>query len=266
MNSFIDIYIYILLFIFGASIGSFLNVVIYRVPNNMNIISPGSHCFSCKNPVKFYDNIPIISYLVTKGSCRTCNEPFSVRYLIVEILTAVLTVTLFSIYGINTNLISYLFLTYMLIAITFIDIDHFIIPNGFIILGVIILPILLFLEWLPFEAQQSIKGALFFSAFLFTLGFVGKVFFKKEAMGLGDVKLGIILGGFLGLKTTILTLYLSFLTAGLVSLIGLIGKWIDRNSRIPFGPYLACGTIISILTGAASNENLIINWYISLMG
>jgi prepilin signal peptidase PulO-like enzyme (type II secretory pathway) len=95
---------------------------------------------------------------------------------------------------------------------------------------------------------------------------MGKFIFKKEAMGFGDVKLGLILGGFLGLKTTILTLYLSFLIAGAVSLIGLLGKWINRKSRIPFGPYLACGTIISILTRAPSNENLIINWYISLIG
>ncbi len=266
MNSFIDYYMLTLLFIFGASIGSFLNVVIYRVPAKMNIVFPGSHCLACKSPVHFYDNIPILSYFITKGACRACGTPFSVRYVIVELMTAVLTVALFLVYGLNTDFFSYLILTYMLIAITFIDIDHLIIPNGFIILGLIILPVLLMLEWLPIDASQSVKGALLFSVFLFALGFMGKFIFKKEAMGFGDVKLGLILGGFLGLKTTILTLYLSFLIAGAVSLIGLLGKWINRKSRIPFGPYLACGTIISILTRAPSNENLIINWYISLIG
>lgn len=266
MNSFIDYYMLTLLFIFGASVGSFLNVVIYRVPEKMNIVFPGSHCFSCKNPVRYYDNIPILSYFITKGTCRSCNTPFSVRYVIVELLTAVLTIALFLVYGFNTDFCSYLILIYMLIAITFIDIDHFIIPNGFIILGMVILPALLMLKWLPIDISQSVKGASVFSVFLFILGLLGKFIFKKEAMGFGDVKLGIILGGFLGLKTTILTLYLSFLIAGAVSLIGLIGKWIDRKSRIPFGPYLACGTVIAILTRASANENLIIKWYISLMG
>jgi leader peptidase (prepilin peptidase)/N-methyltransferase len=266
MNSLIEFYMLTLLFIFGASIGSFLNVVIYRVPEKMNIVFPGSHCFSCKNPVRFFDNIPIISYFITKGSCRNCSTPFSIRYVIVEFLTAVLTVILFLIYGFNTEFYSYLFLTYMLIAITFIDIDHFIIPNGFIILGLVVVPALLMLGWLPIEAVQSAMGALFFSAFLFALGILGRFIFKKEAMGLGDVKLGIILGGFLGVKTTILTLYLSFIIAGAVTVVGLLGKWIDRKTKIPFGPYLACGTIISILTRASSNENLIINWYISLIG
>ena len=146
MISTIELYILTLLFIFGASVGSFLNVVIYRVPAKMNIVFPGSHCLACKSPVHFYDNIPILSYFITKGACRACGTSFSVRYVIVELMTAVLTVALFLVYGLNTDFFSYLILTYMLIAITFIDIDHLIIPNGFIILGLIILPVLLMLE------------------------------------------------------------------------------------------------------------------------
>jgi leader peptidase (prepilin peptidase)/N-methyltransferase len=266
MISTIELYILTLLFIFGASVGSFLNVVIYRVPAKMNIVFPGSHCFSCKNLIRFYDNIPILSYFITGGACRDCGTAFSARYVIIELITAFLTVALFMVYGLNTEFFCYGILTYILVAITFIDIDHLIIPNGFIIIGFVILAVFLMLEWLTIGIIDSIYGAILFSVFLFVLGVVGKLILKKEAMGFGDVKLGFVLGAFLGVKTTILTLYISFLIAGAVSLIGLLGKWIDRRSQIPFGPYLACGTIISILTRAPANENLIINWYLSLMG
>jgi len=266
MISTIELYIFTLLFIYGASIGSFLNVIIYRVPAKMNIVFPGSHCLSCKNPIRFYDNIPILSYFITGGACRECGSPFSVRYAIIELITALLTVALFMVYGLNTEFFCYGILTYILIAITFIDIDHLIIPNSFIIIGFFVLAVFLLLEWLTIGIMDSFYGAILFSAFLFVLGAIGKLILKKEAMGFGDVKLGIVLGGFLGVKTTILTLYISFLIAGAVSLIGLLGKWIDRKNQIPFGPYLACGTIISILTRASANENLIINWYLSLLG
>ena len=266
MTTTIELYIISLLFIYGASVGSFLNVVNYRVPAKMNIVFPGSHCFSCKNSIRFYDNIPILSYFITRGSCRSCGSSFSARYVIIELITAFLTVALFMVYGLNTEFFCYGILTYILIAITFIDIDHLIIPNGFIIIGSLILAVFLMLGWLTIGIMDSIYGAILFSTFLFFLGALGKLILKKEAMGLGDVKLGIVLGGFVGVKITILTLYISFLIAGAVSLIGLLGKWIDRKNQIPFGPYLACGTIISILTRASANENLIINWYLSLMG
>ena len=259
-----EIPILVLLFLFGASIGSFLNVVIYRVPRGINIISPSSHCFSCKEPIKFYHNIPLISYLISYGSCKYCGESFSVRYLLVELLTAILTVLIYLIYGFNVDFFPYLILIFLLIPVTFIDIDHLIIPNGFIILGLTLIPVFLFLGWLKLDIADSVYGALTFSIFLFTLGIIGKFILKKEAMGFGDVKLGLVLGGFLGLKTTILALYISFIVAGVVSSIGLITKWVDRKNPIPFGPYLAFGTLISILTHASPDKNLIMNWYFSL--
>ena len=141
--------IIMVLFIFGSIFGSFFNVVIYRLPKDKSIVYPSSHCYKCKKPIKYLDNIPIFSFVNLGGKCRNCKFPYSIRYLFVEILTAVMTVSLYLIYGLNANFFMYLLLVYLLIPITFIDIDHFIIPNEFILIGLLILSIGLPLNLLP---------------------------------------------------------------------------------------------------------------------
>ena len=126
--------ILVLLFVLGAAIGSFLNVVIYRVPRRMSIIAPRSHCFSCKTPIRSRDNIPILGYFILGGKCRECNEPFSMRYALVELLTAMSTCLLFLIYDLSNEFVIYSILSYCLISISFIDLDYYIIPNGSCIL------------------------------------------------------------------------------------------------------------------------------------
>ena len=126
--------IYLIMFVFGATFGSFLNVVIYRVPLRMSIIAPRSHCFSCKTPIRLKDNIPIIGYLLLGGKCRDCGVPYSRRYPLVEFLTGLITLALGMRYGLSNYFIIFTLLSYCLIAIAFIDLDHMIIPNGFILL------------------------------------------------------------------------------------------------------------------------------------
>jgi len=254
-----------LLFIVGASFGSFLNVVIYRVPEKISLIKPGSHCTSCKQDIKPYDNIPILSYFILGGKCRACGDSFSPRYAFIELLTALVTVWLFSIYGLNGNYAIYLTLTYLLIAITFVDIDYLIIPNGFVIFGLGALAVGLYTNWIPLEWEEGVSGAFVFAGFLFAIGLIGQFILKKESIGFGDVKLGLVLGGFLGVEYSVLALYLSFALAALMVFIMLGGKFISRNAKIPFGPYLAGGSLIAILTTTPQGDNLILDWYYTTM-
>jgi len=253
------------LFMIGASFGSFFNVVIYRMPLKQSIILPASHCTSCKTPIKIIDNIPILSYFLLKGKCRSCGASFSIRYTLVEFLTAIMTIWFYLIYGLNANFVMYLVLIYLLIPITFIDIDHLIIPNQFILMGLLVLGIGLPFNFLPITWIEGVYGSLVFAGFLFTIGLIGQFILKKESIGFGDVKLGLILGGYLGVEYSILALYMSFAIAAIMVFILLGGKFINRKAKIPFGPYLGGGTLISILSTNPIGGNYILDWYYSTM-
>ncbi len=253
------------LIILGAAFGSFLNVVIYRVPAKMSLVKPASHCNSCKTPIKPFDNIPILSYFILGGKCRQCGGAFSSRYPLVEGLTAGLTVWLFIIFGINEKFFMYLILTYLLIAITFVDIDHFIIPNGFVIFGLAVLIVGLPMGWLPIDWEEGVSGAFVFAGFLFAIGLIGQFILKKESIGFGDIKLGLVLGGYLGVEYSVLALYLSFAISAIFVFMMLGSKMISKSQKIPFGPYLAGGTLLSIFTTTPTGGNYILDWYISTM-
>jgi leader peptidase (prepilin peptidase)/N-methyltransferase len=253
------------LFLMGAAFGSFLNVVIYRVPKKMSIISPSSHCFSCKQPISLKDNIPILGYFLLKGRCRSCEEPFPSRYAFVELITAMLTICVYLIYGMSQSFVIYLALTYLLIAITFVDIDHFIIPNGFVMFGLALLTVSLYLGLIDIEWGDAVTGSFVFAGFLFGIGVIGQFILKKESIGFGDVKLGLVLGGFLGTEYSILALYLSFALSAILVFVMMGGKLIKRDSKIPFGPYLAAGTLIALFTTTPYGGNYILNWYYTTM-
>ena len=261
----VDPLILMILFLFGSSIGSFLNVVIFRLPKNMSLFFPGSHCFSCKKPVRFFDNIPIFGYFILRGKCRNCKEGFSSRYALVELFTGLITCVLFYLYGFSQYFFIYTFLTYALIAITFIDLDHLIIPNGFIILGLISLVIVYYFDLSPLPWEDGVTGAFIFGGFLFFLGVLGEFFLKKESIGFGDVKLGLVIGGLIGVGSSILALYLSFFTAGVAIIILMVSKKLDTSNPIPFGPYISAGTLLTILTSTQNGNNMIINWYVRTM-
>ena len=260
-----DPVIYAFIFILGACFGSFLNVVIYRVPKKMSVIRPASHCFSCKKRIPLRDNVPILGYFLLGGKCRNCNAEFPSRYAFVELITAILSVTLYVIYGLKAEFFIHLVLTYLLVAITFVDIDHLIIPNGFVLFGLLLLFMGLALHWISIDWQEAASGAFIFAGFLFGIGLLGQFILKKESIGFGDVKLGLVLGGFLGVEYSILALYLSFAISAIFIFIMVGGKWIEKNAKIPFGPYLAAGTLIALFTKNPYGGNYILNWYYTTM-
>ncbi len=240
----------------GLILGSFLNVCIYRIPLGKSIVSPRSSCTTCGHMIMWYENIPVLSYLFLWGKCSKCSEKISLRYPLVELLTALI----FYITFINTpELPDYLFYVIflcILIAITFIDFDHQIIPDSFLVAALV--PAVYFV----FKGGYS-QIPLHFWGFLgLGLGFLlirilGKLILKQDAMGLGDVKFAFLLGLLFGWKEGLLVVGLAFFSSAIVIIILMISGKSAIGRRLPFGPYLSLGALISILYGPE-----IINWYV----
>ncbi len=253
-------------FIIGAVIGSFLNVCIYRIPRKESIVRPASRCTSCGNPIRFYDNIPILSYIFLWGKCRYCKAKLSFKYPLVEFLSAVLFVVVLNRFGFNSPwiLLAYCIFVSSLLVIFFIDLEHQIIPHGItlpgiplaVILGSTILPDpFLRNESLGFIA--SIEGCLIGAGSFYLIALYGSVIFKKEAMGGGDLNMMAMVGGFLGWKGIILTAFIGSLTGSIVGVSLIVLRKREWASKIPFGPYLAVGALVSLFWGQD-----ILRWYL----
>jgi leader peptidase (prepilin peptidase)/N-methyltransferase len=252
----------IFVFIFGSSIGSFLNVCIHRMPQKESIVWPSSHCPKCKARIPAYDNIPFISYILLGGKCRFCKKAISLRYPIVELLTASLFVALFSRFGLTYDFFIYIFFVSALIAASFIDIDHRLIPDelsvggmilGFILVavkGVSLKPLVFSFRpmFLSFLGIIVGGGIIYLTGFLFDL-----VYFKllkrppiegeTESMGGGDVKLLAMIGAFLGWKQAILTFFIAPFVALVFGLVNLVKK---KQHTLPYGPFLSMAAIVSL--------------------
>ena len=178
---------------------------------------------------------------------------------------SVFSIIIYLIYGLTGEFFIHLALAYLLVAITFVDIDHFIIPNGFILFGLLVLIISLILNVLSIGWEYSVSGSFVFAGFLFFIGLIGQFILKKESIGFGDVKLGLILGGFLGVEYSILALYLSFALSAILIIAFYRTKINSGDTKIPFGPYLAAGTLISLFTIEPNGSNYILNLYYRTM-
>ncbi len=234
---------YILMFILGAVIGSFLNVCIYRIPRNETVVYNSSHCIKCIHKLKAVDLIPIFSYIFLKGRCRYCNEKITPRYFFVEIITAFTLLLFFYKYNFTLELLKYASAAFILIVISFIDLEHQIIPNRLVaaifIWAVIWQIITPQISWL-----NAAGGALLGGCLLLFLAVV-----SRGGMGGGDIKLMFAAGFLLGLKYTVLALFIGFLFGAIVS-IGLIVAGIKkRKDLIPFGPFLSLGIYFVLLWG-----------------
>jgi leader peptidase (prepilin peptidase) / N-methyltransferase len=245
----------IVIFLIGLVIGSFSNVCIYRIPRNESIIRPGSHCPKCSKPIPFYDNIPIISYLILKGKCRYCGQPIPLQYPIVELATGLFYLALYLFYGLQLIAIVYMLLCTLLIIISFIDLKERIIPDvlslPFIAIGFILS---FFLKSL--SPVDSLLGILVGGGSLLIIAIAGTYLFKKEAMGGGDIKLAAMIGAFLGWQLTLLSLFLGFFLGSIIGVIVLIINK-GKTDIVPFGPFIALGAMLSIFWGQA-----IIHWYL----
>ncbi len=278
-----EIFGYIFIFLFGAAVGSFLNVVIHRVPLEESIVFPNSACPNCKNSIKPYDNIPILSWLILKGKCRNCKNAISPRYVAVELLTALLFVLVFWQIGFNAFLPVSLIFVASIVALIFIDAENMILPN------VITYPLLLFallvrLIFPPFldaayfsdltvfplnemtsypmwlvSVAGAILGATVGGGSLWLVGEIWKCLRGVDAMGLGDVKMMFAVGALLGWRLTILTIFLGALTGAIVGIFMISRqKEKDFQAQIPFGIFLGTGAIISLLFGEQ-----MIKWYLA---
>ncbi len=242
--------------IFGAIIGSFLNVCILRLPKEESIITPGSHCPHCQSPIKFYDNIPLVSYLLLNGRCRHCKKSISVQYPLVEGITALSSLILFVKFGPTLSYLFYFSFVSALIVITLIDLYHQIIPDiislpgiGVGILASLVIPQVTLLN--------SLIGVLLGGGSLFLIATLYQRLFKREGMGGGDVKLLAMIGAFLGWKAVMLTILLGSLIGSIAGMTIMISKGKNFKYAIPFGPFLSLGAVISLFY-----QNEIIFWYL----
>ena len=234
-------------FIIGLIIGSFLNVCIYRIPRGKSIVYPPSSCPLCGARLKWYDNIPVISYIVLKGRCRYCKGKISPIYPVVELLTAIYSVLVYLKFGITLNTVFYLIFGYILIAASFIDFFHYIIPDS---LTLSLAFVGLAYGIVNHELVHSIVGLIFGFVLLYVVAVLGKVIFKKEAMGGGDIKLLAALGTFVGVRGVLFTLFVASFLGSLVGVVLIASGNAKMSQRLPFGPYLSLSAIIYLFVGA----------------
>lgn len=245
--------VFVLIFIFGLIIGSFLNVCIYRMPKNESMVSPGSRCVSCKKPIPWYDNIPLLSYVLLRGRCRSCRAKISPRYFFVELISALCFLILFMHFRFDYIFWIYSLLASGLIVITFIDLEFQIIPDSISIAGIfagLILSIIFPGAQGAFTWERaflnSISGALIGGGLIYLTGVLGQFAFKKESMGGGDVKLMAMLGAFLGWKMAVLIFFLApFFGAPA----GIYVKFIKKEDIIPYGPYISLAGFVAMVWG-----------------
>lgn len=248
-----DMPIKVILFCLGATIGSFLNVCIYRIPRKESIVRPASHCPHCMGKLAWYDNIPFLSYIFLRGRCRKCAARISFRYFVVELISAGFTLFLYSYFGLSLFFWIYAALGFSLILASFIDIAIQEIPDE-ISLGGVVVGLILSLIFPALHATalpklgifRSFLGLLAGGGSIYITGIIGNAIFKKESMGGGDVKLMAMIGAFIGWKLVLLTFFLApFFGAG----VGIFLKIRKGTSLIPYGPFLSLAALISIVWG-----------------
>lgn len=245
-----------LIIVIGLVIGSFLNVCIYRIQKHVSILKPRSHCPNCKHQLKIWENIPVLSYLLLRGKCSNCNIKISSRYPLVEILTSLVFVVIYYNFDISVETFSLIVFFSIVIIITFIDIDVQLIPNNLLIIS--ILPIIAFMLFSPSNSYLShINGAILLALLFLIIGYFGKLIYKVDSMGMGDVKYAAVIGLLLGWQKGILAFIIAFFSAAVIIVIVSMYKKLSRKQRIPFGPFLSIGCFVAFFWGTN-----ILNWYL----
>ncbi|MDR1145732.1 MAG: prepilin peptidase [Verrucomicrobiales bacterium] len=242
----------------GACVGSFLNVCIYRIPLGKSVVAPGSHCAACGAAIPWWRNLPVLSWFVLRGRAACCGTRIDFRYALVEALTAALTVTLWRYYAATPVLaVIYLTFTAALIVATFIDLDYFIIPDR-ITLGACVAGLALSVAVPELHGAASwsaglLRGALGLvcgGGLLLAVALLGRLIFRREAMGLGDVKLLAGMGALLGWQSVLFIIAVSSLIGSVFGLGWMLVNGFRRGLKIPFGPYLALAALLWLLGGS----------------
>ncbi len=245
-------------FIFGAVIGSFLNVCICRMPEDKSVVSPPSHCPRCAYQIRWYDNIPLLSYLLLGGRCRGCGSRISPQYPLVELLNALLSLALFYRFGPSLTFLALLVFCSALVVVTFIDIEHQIIPDEISLSGIPIGFLCSF--FLPWHSWwSSLLGILLGGGSLLLVAYGYQRLTGKDGMGGGDIKLLAMIGAFLGWKSIPFVIFASSLVGSVIGVAMMALQKKDSKLAIPFGPYLAFGAVLYIFYGRQ-----LIQWYLHL--
>lgn len=262
---------WILVLYLGACVGSFLNVVVYRVPHQLSLLQPGSHCPKCKAPLGPTENVPILGWLWLRGRCRHCGQPISWRYPAVEAFTMATYGLTVGVLGLTPHALGMCLLMSWLIALALIDLDTLLLPESLTQSGVVVgAAIRVLLPWLMGDGSaqasaaslmEGISGAVLGILLLESIGLLGQILLRKEALGLGDGKLMALIGMWLGWPNVLLTLFLASIIGVIGSGIGLLMKRVRLGRPIPFGPYLAAAGGLAALIGPQ-----IISSYLDLIG
>ena len=247
-----------IIFIFGMCIGSFLNVCIYRLPTSKSIADPPrSICPSCNSPIRFYDNIPVLSYIWLKGRCRNCDAPISFRYPMVELMNGIVAMGLLFKFGLSLESLVYFVFISSLLVITFIDLDHQIIPDIITLPGIPMGLVASFaLPTISFKA--SALGLLIGGGSLWFVAWLYNLIARRDGMGGGDIKLLAMIGTIIGWQGVIFTIFASSVMGSCVGITMMLIKGKNMKYAIPFGPFLSIGAIAYVFVGSQ-----IIAWYFS---
>ncbi|NLK95208.1 MAG: prepilin peptidase [Clostridiales bacterium] len=247
---------YIFIVIVGLCIGSFLNVCIYRIPNEQSIAFPASHCFNCNYKLKWKDLIPVFSYVILKGKCRNCGDKISIQYPLIELINGILYLCIYIQYGYSIDTVKYMILTSIMIVISIIDLKTMYVYLSTIIFSASIGVVFLIIEWVQngkIPLDKIIGAGI-------GLIIIGVIVLLTGGMGEGDIEVAAVSGLFLGIKGITFMLFTSFIIGGIVAGILLFTKKKKGKSEIAFGPYLGVATIISIFVG-----NNLVELYLNLL-
>jgi leader peptidase (prepilin peptidase) / N-methyltransferase len=264
--------------VLGAIVGSFLNVVIYRLPRRESVVFPASSCPHCGVKIPPYDNVPVVSFLFLRGRCRSCQAKISLRYPLVETLTALLTMGLYLLLGLSVPLALYLPFSWALVALAFIDAEHQILPDRITLPGIalsLLVPVLgrlPQLPWSPFVPRLSFRnwalgvvlgaGIPYLVAVAYRLTQLSKPAEERiDGMGMGDVKMLAMVGGFLGWKLVLLTLFAGSVLGSMWGLGGVALSRYGMRHALPFGTFLALAAFLSLTAGG-----WLLGWYVGIWG
>ena len=270
----------VFVFAFGLIIGSFLNVCILRIPANKSIVMPASACPKCAAPIRPYDNVPVLSWLVLRGKCRNCKNPISGMYPLVELLTGLLFFACYRVFGFTFEAVKWAAFSAIVIVLVFTDLRERLLPDvvnftGFgigLALSFVTAPVDGAALWLAnrvFEFPppgpvlslvDALLGAAFGSGMLWL---VSEVYFRlrgREGMGLGDVKMMLMAGAFLGVRRTLLAIFAGALLGSVIGVIFILARRKDSNYELPFGAFLGGASLLVVFFGTP-----VLNWYQSLL-
>lgn len=247
--------LYLWIFFLGACIGSFLNVCIYRIPAGLSIVSPPSRCPQCETKIRWWQNIPMVSWLLLRGKCATCKAKISVRYLLVESLTGLLFLQIFTMFAFHPATLVFWTFAAVLVTLTFIDLDHQIIPDIISLPGIILGFATVSLT--PLTWSNSILGILLGGGSLWLIAIIYEFLTKNEGMGGGDIKLLAMIGAFLGWKAILPVIFISSCLGTLIGVPLMLRQGASGKLAIPFGPFLSAAALIWLFWGG-----LLLRWYL----